>query len=236
MSNVRQFNGGGLLTKLGRNSVRATVVSSRTDSPVVRGQCNLSSAQVCTLHPVVCQQIFLVWGVPQVDLFATSVNHQLPLYVSPLPDPGAWKEDAFAFQWEGLDMYAFPPFALIRRVLVRVRDASCVRMTLIAPKWPQADWFPLLLGLLVDTPRTLPQWDSLLCQPHHLHFHKFPGALHLHAWRLSSISSEREAFRGRLLASWPNRSDSPLPGSIKQSGQSTVVGVSRGIVIHALPL
>ncbi|MPC67422.1 hypothetical protein E2C01_061597 [Portunus trituberculatus] len=34
------------------------------------------------LHPIVCRQVFQVWGAPQVDLFATALNHQLPLYVS----------------------------------------------------------------------------------------------------------------------------------------------------------
>ena len=87
-----------------------------------------------------------------VDLFATALTRRLPLYVSPLPDQAAWKQDAFFFLWEGLDLYAFPPFALIHRVLVRVRDSQCVRMTLVAPLWPQADWFPLLLDLLVDSP------------------------------------------------------------------------------------
>ncbi|MPC37134.1 hypothetical protein E2C01_030609 [Portunus trituberculatus] len=49
-------------------------------------------------------------------------------------DPRAWKEDALAFPWEGLDLYAFPPFSLIRRVLVQIRGSACVRMTLIAPR------------------------------------------------------------------------------------------------------
>ncbi|MPC54634.1 hypothetical protein E2C01_048558 [Portunus trituberculatus] len=49
--------------------------------------------------------------------------------------------------------------------------------------------------------------------PHHHLFHKSPGALHLYAWKLSSVSSKREAFCGRLLDLWPVRSDSPLPES-----------------------
>ena len=189
-----------------------------------------------TLHPEVCRLVFKVWGAPQVDLFATALSHQLPLYVSPLPDPRAWKEDAFSFQWEGLDLYAFPPFALIRRVLIRIRETKCVRVTLIAPKWPQADWFPLLLRLLVDSPRVLPLWGSLLRQPHRHLFHKSPGALHLHAWRLSSVSLEQEAFRGKLLDSCLSQSEPLLPGYTKPGGPYTVVGVSRGVAIPALPL
>ncbi|MPC64610.1 hypothetical protein E2C01_058728 [Portunus trituberculatus] len=50
-----------------------------------------------TLHLVVCRQVFQVWAVPQVVLFAMDLNHCLLLYVSPLSDPGAWKEDSFVF-------------------------------------------------------------------------------------------------------------------------------------------
>ena len=134
-----------------------------------------------SLHPEICRVLFGVWGPPQVDLFATALNRRLPLYVSPLPDPMAWKRDAFSFPWEELDLYAFPPFALLRRVLIRVRDTRRVRVTLVAPLWPQADWFPLLLDLLVDFPRELPCWKSLLQQPHRQLFHTAPKMLKLHA-------------------------------------------------------
>ena len=189
-----------------------------------------------TLHPVVCRALFQIWGSPLVDLFATALTRRLPLYVSLLLDQAAWKRDAFSFPWEGLNLYAFPPFALIHRVLVRVRDLQCVRMTMVAPLWLQADWFPLLLEILVDSPRTLPLWRSLLHQSHHHLFHKSLGMLQLHAWRLSSVSSEREGFRAGQLDSCPNQLDSPLPQFTRRSGESTVIGVSQGVWIHALPL
>ena len=189
-----------------------------------------------TLHPEVCRALFQVWGSPLVDLFATALTHHLPLYVSSLPDQAAWKGDAFSFPWEGLDLYTFPPFALIHRVLVRVWDSQCVRITLVAPLWPQADWFPLLLDLLVDSSQALPSWRSLLRQPHHHLLHKSPGLLRLHAWRLSSVSSELEGFHAGQLDSCPNQLDSPLLQFTRRSGESTVIGVSRGIWILALPL
>ena len=40
-----------------------------------------------------------------VDLFATKLNHKLPMYVSPVPDSQAWETDALNFSWEGLDAY-----------------------------------------------------------------------------------------------------------------------------------
>ena len=59
-----------------------------------------------------------------VDIFATCLNAKLPLYCSLVPDPQAIFEDAFRHPWDDLDLYAFPPFPLIGRVVARVRDDS----------------------------------------------------------------------------------------------------------------
>ena len=40
-----------------------------------------------SLHPQVFRQICQRWFTPHVDLFATHLNHKLPLYVSPIPAP-----------------------------------------------------------------------------------------------------------------------------------------------------
>ena len=47
-----------------------------------------------SLHPQVFKQICQKWFTPHVDLFATHLNHKLPLSVSPVPDPKAWDIDA----------------------------------------------------------------------------------------------------------------------------------------------
>ena len=47
-----------------------------------------------SLHPQVFKQISRKWFTPHVDLFATHLNHKLPLYMSPIPDPKAWDIDA----------------------------------------------------------------------------------------------------------------------------------------------
>ena len=70
-------------------------------------------------------------GNPSIDLFATCLNAKLPLYCSLVPDPQAVFEDAFRHPWDDLDLYAFPPFALVGRVIARVRQSSRVAMTLV---------------------------------------------------------------------------------------------------------
>ena len=190
-----------------------------------------------SLHPEVAAKAFDVWGTPWIDLFATRANRKLPVFCSPVPDPEAELEDAFQHAWDHLDVYAFPPFPLIPRVLARVRESRNLRMTLIAPRWPAQAWYPHLLELLVDEPRELPSWDTLLRQIHlGQFFHRGVKFLKLHAWRLSSESCEREAFLAGLRARCPTRSALRLPGSTRPSGRSSAIGVVDGVSLQSLPL
>ena len=70
-----------------------------------------------SLHPQVFKQISHKWFTPHVDLFASHLNHKIPLYVSPVPDQNAWDIDALNINWLGLTAYAYPPTALLHRVI-----------------------------------------------------------------------------------------------------------------------
>ncbi|XP_068212533.1 uncharacterized protein [Palaemon carinicauda] len=48
-----------------------------------------------SLHPEVAKALIQKWDSPVIDLFATILNAQLPVFCSPVPDPGAAFEDAF---------------------------------------------------------------------------------------------------------------------------------------------
>ena len=152
-----------------------------------------------SLHPQVARALLRTWGNPSIDLFATCLNAKLPLYCLLVPDPQAVFEDAFHHPWDDLDLYAFPPFALVGRVIARVQQSSRVAMTLVAPLWPEKELFADLLLLLTQPPLVLPCWDRLLRQPHCNLFHQGAHALNLHAWRLSSDTTESRAFREGLL-------------------------------------
>ena len=160
-----------------------------------------------SLHPQVARALLRAWGNPSIDLFATCLNAKLPLYCSLVPDPQAVFEDAFRHPWDDLDLYAFPPFALVGRVIARVQQSSRVAMTLVAPLWPEKEWFADLLLLLTQPPLVLPCWDRLLRQPHCNLFHQGAHALNLHAWRLSSDTTESRAFREGLLESCQGSSE-----------------------------
>ena len=163
-----------------------------------------------TLHKEICTALWKLWGAPLVDLFATRLNFCLAAFVSPVPDAMAVATDAFLFPWDGLEVYAFPPFALVRPVLNRLFQSKGTIMTLIAPFWPQKEWFPDLLRAIVEVlRRLLSRWD-LLRQPHVRRFHAAPHELHLVAWRLSGDTFATKVTQRTLPTSWQTLEDLPL--------------------------
>ena len=210
----------------GENNVLADVLSRR--GQVVGTE--------WSLHPQVARSLLRRWGNPSIDLFATCLNAKLPLYCSLVPDPQAVFEDAFRHPWDDLDLYAFPPFPLVGRVIARVQESSRVAMTLIAPLWPEKEWFADLLLLLTQPPMALPCWDKLLRQPHCNLFHQGIHALNLHAWRLSSDTTESRAFREGLLESCQGSCGSPPLDCTSRDVSSSVVGVVEGALLQSTPL
>ena len=92
---------------------------------------------------------FVLGKVPdlQVDLFATALNHRLPLYVSPNVDSRATAMDAMTLDWNRWEkIYLFPPVNLLLKVLDKLRSYKGTA-ALVAPDWPQSSWYPLTLEL-----------------------------------------------------------------------------------------
>ena len=203
----------------GQNNVLADLLSRRDQA----------IATEWTLHRQVAKALLSSWGSPSIDLFASRLNAQLPVYCSLVPDDQAALEDAFRHPWDNLDVYAFPPFALLGKVLSRVRQSRNCSMTLVAPLWADRDWFADLLLLLTHQPLALPLWDDVVHQPHNDLLHPGVPALKLHAWRLSSNSSESRAFREERRATCPDASVSPLRMSTSRSGLHFVIGVSASV-------
>ena len=127
-----------------------------------------------SLHLQVFHQICQKWFTPHVDLFATHLNHKLPLYVSPVPDPNAWDIDALNINWTGLT------------------QCHCL-IIVIAPGWPGMPWFWDLVQLSTEIPLQLPVSTTLLKQSHKYVFHSNPQHLNLHAWCLGVDSSRNKA-------------------------------------------
>ena len=121
------------------------------------------------------------WHRPNIDLFATRFNNKLPQFVSPVPDTLAVAVDALSLQWEGMDAYAFPPAAILGKVVEKLRDSHCKRIILIAPGWPNMPWFWDLVTMSSQIPLSLPNLPNLLTQPFNQIPHRNLTNLNLHA-------------------------------------------------------
>lgn len=133
------------------------------------------------------------WYIPDIDLFATRLNSQLPKYASWKPDPGCEVIDAFSISWSDLYCYAFPPFSLLGRVVQKVRRDKAYCM-IIAPVWPTQSWFSDLLQLLVDDPILLPVIDNLLTIKNTDKVHPLQKTLRLMACLVSGNLTRVETF------------------------------------------
>ncbi|WP_411025337.1 hypothetical protein, partial [Salmonella sp. s55004] len=150
--------------------------------------------------------LFSRLGRPHIDLFATFQNRKLPVFCARTFHPQAWEMDALSFPWDNIHFYAFPPFNLVHKVLHKI-GASRSTGILIAPAWPKQPWFPFLLHLLVDHPIKLPVRHDLISQDKGRILHPRMKDLHLTAWKLSGIDSERRDFRMTLPVSQPSPED-----------------------------
>ena len=175
---------------LGKNNVLADSLSRK----------NQIIGSEWTLNQDVFNSILKKWPV-NIDLFATTLNYRCQTYFAPLRDSMSAGTDAFLQNWENLQAYAFPPFSMVRKVLNKARSSQNLELTLIAPYWPQKEWFPDLLEVLMEPPLQLPMRSDLLKQPHFHRYHMGLQALQLHAWRLSGGSPDMKDFHPRSATS-----------------------------------
>ena len=188
-----------------------------------------------TLHHSVFARLLTHFPAVEIDLFATRLNHRLPRFVSPFPDPQAVDSDALTMSWSGLQAYAFPPFAILPEVLRKVATSN-MTCILIAPWWPTQAWFPEALRLLTGPPVQLPPYRRLLSQPHRPLYHSNPGWLNLHAWPLSSSASDRLDFQSELHHLRPATYDQAPGAYTSRIGAPSATGVGPATWIPCIPL
>ena len=190
------------------------------------------------LHSKIFRLLQQLWGPMDVDLFASRLSRQVPRYVSWRPDPFAQATDAFLLNWSQFSLpFVNPPFALLQRVLAKIRRKKAT-VVLIAPLWPSQPFFPLLLEMVCDTPRLLPNWPNLVRPP--------PGQLtylppqgpsyRLIALKLSGNISKVMAYRRLLSRPSTVLSGPPLLELTNLHGESGMLGVIQGTSIPLLPL
>lgn len=150
------------------------------------------------LNPNIFQKVVQKFGMPDIDLFASRLNHQLKPFVSWKPDPEAYAVDAFTMSWNTWFTYAFPPFSLIHQVLGKLEreQAECI---MIIPDWPTAVWYPQFLRLLIHQPLKLPRGKTTLQLTHKRTPHPLHQKLHLLAVRLSGKQLKHKEFMAGLV-------------------------------------
>ena len=94
------------------------------------------------LPPRVFRRIILKMNSKlQVDLFATSLNHQLKTFISPCPDEKAAAVDAMMVDWNRWNhLYLYPPTSLISKVLAKLNETQFQSAVLITPDRPTGPW------------------------------------------------------------------------------------------------
>ena len=184
------------------------------------------------LLPAVFDAVNHLLGPFSINLFASRINHQLPIYCSWKPNPGALTVDAFSISWKDTSPCLFPPFCLIGRALVKIQRESVNWACLIAPAWPAQIWYSQLLTMLSDYPILLLQEQDLLSNPDQkLHPLQVEGKLSLTAWPISGKDMKCRAFRRALQSSSSSLGEATQIHHITQPGASGIAGVLDEIVI-----
>ena len=111
---------------------------------------------------------------PEIDLFASHLNHKIPRFCSRTVEPLSWHVDTFTISWTNLKCYCFSPFSLIARVLKKIESDRVQHTMAIVPVHPSNSWFPRFVAMSKEPPLLLPRevalslnllWDTSICHP-----------------------------------------------------------------------
>lgn len=101
------------------------------------------------------------FGQPTIDLFASRLNNKCNTYVSWHRDPDAYAVNAFTINWTNHYFYAFPPFAIILKVLRKIILDGATGI-MVVPAWPTQPWYPLFRKILISECITLRSSEHML--------------------------------------------------------------------------
>lgn len=164
---------------------------------------------------------------PQVDLFASRLNHKLPCYVSRSFDPFAWKVDAFAISWPS-SVYMFPPISLINKTLNKFKEENSHFGILITPAWPGMPEIPLIVQLLFADPIIIPDRYLEGNRPT-----RFP--FQLAVWSISTDKTKTQAYLSLRHKRCLRASRNPPSSLTSSTGENSIFGMEKmGIICQSL--
>ena len=166
---------------------------------------------------------------PEVDLSASRLNAQLPVFVSYHPDPEAIHINDFSISWQGRPFYAFPPFAVIGMVLHKI-VLDVATGIIVVPNRPTQPWYSLLMKLLIDIPILLHSSKTFLQHPAKSKPHPLANKVNPLACVISGKNQEQQTFQQRTLGS--SRVDVPRqPKHIITTLENGKCFVVKGVLI-----
>ena len=113
------------------------------------------------LNNKVFHKIVGIFGLPEIDLFASRLNKKVERFVSWGPDPEAEAIDAFTMDWSNVFFYAFPPFSLVGQTIEKAVTEEA-RGILVVPKWSTRPWWGRLVSLGLRKLEFRPRKDNLI--------------------------------------------------------------------------
>ena len=102
------------------------------------------------LAPEIANQYLHYWGSCTVDRFADFQNALLPRFNAAYPCIGSEALDTMTQAWDGERSWVNPPWAMIPKILYKLRSTPSAAATMLVPHWPSAVWWPALSALATD--------------------------------------------------------------------------------------
>ena len=196
------------------------------------------------LLPQVAHVAFCLWGLPEVDLLASSHSSQCQHYFTletPLP-VGALGLNAFSHPWTFQVSYVFPPLALIPLVLSKFLaehvNGQLRHLILVAPCWVEAPWLLTVLNMLANVPRQCPIVKDLIMDVSVGQALKGLQYLHLTLWQLSDVCYADRGSLPQSVRQWWGQLEHLHQRSTSSAGRNELVGVLNRVyqTMASLPL
>ena len=116
-----------------------------------------------SLRTEIFEAISKRWFLPEIDLFASQECHKIPRFVSWKPCEGVTTDALNMTSWPN-KCYMFPPVPLLLKTVARLMEEE-VEGIVIAPNWPNALWYTMLMEMTVEGPLLLGKAKQILWDP-----------------------------------------------------------------------
>lgn len=90
------------------------------------------------------------FGKPEIDLFPSRINSKYAKFCSRERDTEGYCVNALSVSWKDFYWFAFPPFALIPRILEQIKEGGCEGIPVV-PDWPAQARLPVSLSISLQT-------------------------------------------------------------------------------------